>query len=267
LPVKELTPPQQTQSDKTKRFNQGVLISFLAHAIVLAVAVVQVTFFSKPLIDISQAVRVDMVSLPDQLKPNEMPQKIQNILKENPVEEKPDPLPAKEEPQKIEKVALPKKEVKPEPDLISLKKAKAKQKSALDKLKALSAIDKMKQEMKAEAARKPVVIKGRVISAGSTLTGLDKLQADNYLQNLDSHIKQYWALPQWLMNKSYKTRVLVKFDSSGKIISKEIVQPSGQPAYDDYCLLAIDQASPFPKFTEKFSEKYSRDGVVVGFPE
>ena len=132
----------------------------------------------------------------------------------------------------------------------------------------MSAIEKMRQEQKNETpVKKPVVVKGRIISAGSTLTGLDKLQADNYLETLDEHIKQHWALPQWLINKSYRARVLVKFDASGNVLSKQIVQPSGEPAYDDYCLQAINQATPFPKFIEKFSEKYSRDGVVIGFPE
>lgn len=248
-------------------FNQGVWVSISIHIVVIIFAVVKVTYFSKPQFDIARAVRVDMVALPDKLKSNELPQKVQEILKEpapNPIEEKKEDV-AEEKPK--EKVALPKKEVKPDVDVVSLKKAKAKQKSALDKLKALNAIEKLKQEDKANTPKKPVVVKGRIISAGSALAGLDKLQADAYLEVLDSHIKQYWALPQWLMNKPFKTRILVKFDQTGKILSKQIVQPSGQPAYDDYCMQAIDQASPFPRFTEKFSEKYSQDGVIVGFPE
>ncbi|MFZ3231872.1 MAG: TonB C-terminal domain-containing protein, partial [Pseudobdellovibrio sp.] len=102
---------------------------------------------------------------------------------------------------------------------------------------------------------------------GSSLTGLDRLQADSYLQDLDAHIKQYWALPQWLINKPYKAQVLVKFDMTGKLISKQIYKSSGVQVYDDYCLQAITNAEPFPYFSEKFSEKYKSDGVVIGFPE
>ena len=269
MAANQLTPKHQTQEERAKKFNEGIIISFVVHVIIVTGFVLQVTFFSEPILDLSQAVRVDMVGLPDKINPNEMPQKVLDILKEKPEEvKKPEPKPEPEDIKKEKKVELPKKEIKAEPEAINLKKAKATQKSALEKLKAMSAIEKLRQEAKDEpVARKPVVVKGRVISAGSSLTGLDKLQADNYLQNLDGHIKQYWALPQWLANKNLKARVLVKFDANGNVLSKQVVQPSGEPAYDDYCLQTIDQATPFPKFIEKFAEKYSKDGVVVGFPE
>lgn len=253
-----------------KKFSQGIFISVIVHVLIVSTFFIEFTFFSKPPIDLSQAIRVDMVGLPDKVTSNQLPAKVQNILKEKeppkPVVETP-----KEEPTKPEKKVLPpKQQVKVDTEAINLKKVKATQKSALEKLKAQSAIEKLKQEMQNEEARKAAVaavVKGRVISAGTALTGLDKVQADDYLQTLDSHIKQYWTLPQWLINKPYKARVLVKFDSSGKIISKHIVQSSGVQAYDDYCLQSVADAEPFPKFAEKFSEKYKTDGVLIGFPE
>lgn len=260
------------ESEQNKKFNQGIIVSFTVHAVLASFLILQVVFFSQPTINISQSIRVDMVALPDKLKPNQMPAKIEQILKENPAAEVTPAEPAAE-PEKPTPVKpmLPKKEVKSDSEAINLKKSKVKQKQALEKLKAQSAIEKMRQEAKEEdRPKKPAVAtpaKGRVISAGTNLSGLDQLQNDNYLESLDAHIKQYWALPQWLKNKPYKTRILVKFDSKGKILSTQVVQPSGQTAYDDYCVQAIEQAAPFPKFAEKFSEKYSKDGVVFGFPE
>lgn len=257
---------------KEKKFNQGIIFSFAVHIAMVCLFFVRMTFFIPEPIDLSQAIRVDMVGLPDKMA-GQLPPKIENILKEK---EPPKPVepPPKEEPVKKEEVkkepVLPKKEVKVDTEAVNLKKVKATQKSALEKLKAQSAIEKIKQDMQNEEARKAAVaavVKGRVISAGTSLTGLDKIQADGYLQTLDAHIKQYWALPQWLMNKPYKARVLVKFDMTGKIISKQLAQSSGVQAYDDYCLQAIEQAEPFPKFSEKFSEKYKVDGVLIGFPE
>ncbi len=260
------------QNNRTTKFSQGIVVSVVVHLLVITIYVIQVTFFSQPVFDLSQAVRVDMIALPDKLDTKEMPQKIQDILKEKPAEVKPVEPEEKESektPEKeIPKSALPKKESKSDQDAVNLKKSKAKQKSAVEKLKAMSAIEKLRQEAKNEpAAKKAVVVKGRIISAGTTLTGLDKLQSDNYLLNLDAHIKQFWSLPQWLINKSFRTRILVKFDASGNVLFKQIVQPSGEPAYDAYCMQAIEQATPFPKSIEKFSEKYSQDGVVIGFPE
>lgn len=258
------------ESEQNKKFNQGIVVSFAVHAILASVLILQVVFFSQPTINISQSIRVDMVALPDKLQPNQMPAKIEQILKEKPTEvASPEPAPKVEKP--TAKPLLPKKEIKTDSESINLKKSKVKQKQALEKLKAQSAIEKMRQEAKDEDQPKKKTsaapVKGRVISAGTTLTGLDQLQNDNYLESLDAHIKQYWALPQWLKNKPYKTRVLVKFDSKGKILSTQVVQSSGQTAYDDYCVQAIEQAAPFPKFAEKFTEKYSKDGVVFGFPE
>lgn len=254
----------------TKKFNQGIFISVVVHILIVSTFFLEFTFFKKPPIDLSQAIRVDMVGLPDKVDSNQLPAKIQNILKEKeppkPIVEEP-----KEETVKPEKTLPPKKQpIKVDTEAVNLKKVKATQKSALEKLKAQSAIEKIKQDMQNEEARKATaaaVIKGRVISAGTALTGLDKVQADDYLQVLDNHIKQYWALPQWLINKPYKARVLVKFDSNGKIISKHIAQSSGVQAYDDYCLQSVADAEPFPKFAEKFSEKYKADGVLIGFPE
>lgn len=258
------------ESEQNKKFNQGIIVSFTVHAVLASMLILQVVFFSQPTINISQSIRVDMVALPDKLKPNQMPAKIEQILKEKPAEA----IPA-EPPHEAEKAPakplLPKKEIKTDNEAINLKKSKVKQKQALEKLKAQSAIEKMRQEAKEEDRPKKQAntapVKGRVISAGTNLSGLDQLQNDNYLEILDAHIKQYWALPQWLKNKPLKARVLVKFDVKGKIISSQVVQSSGQSAYDDYCIQAIEQAAPFPKFAEKFSEKYSKDGVVFGFPE
>lgn len=255
-------------TEQDKKFNQGVIFSFVAHTVIASIFILQVIFFSQRPIDISQAIRVDMVGLPDKLKPNEMPAKVEQILKEKPVTEEKADETAKPV---VEKKVLPKKEIKTESENINLKKTQQKQKSAVEKLKAQSAIEKMQQDALDEERLKKrasaVPVKARVISAGSALSGLDKLQNDNYLLTLDAHIKQYWALPQWLKNKHFKARVLVKFDGAGRVLSSQIVQTSGQSGYDEYCLQAIAQAAPFPKFTEKFSEKYSKDGVVFGFPE
>lgn len=274
MAAKKLVRENLTQVEKTRRFNEGIFISFIVHGLIFAAFLMKVTFFQKPPIDLSQAIRVDMVGLPDKINSNQLPSKVQNILKE------PEPPKPVEEPKKIEKpevkpakpekVVLPKKEPKVDTDSINLKKVKAKQNQAMEKLKAQSAIEKIKQDMQNEDARKAAVaaiIKGRTISAGTSLTGLDKVQGDAYLQTLNSHIKQFWTLPQWLMNKPYKARVLVKFDMNGKIISKQIEESSGVQAYDDYCLRSVTQAEPFPKFPEKFSEKYRTDGVSIGYPE
>lgn len=269
---------------------KGIIYSLVAHAILLVLFILnQFIQTSKPLIDISQAIKVDMVGLPDKKidydnaalkeKPKLLPIKetLPNKTKEEKVTEKNiektiDKLPEKF----IEK--LPEKAkntIKTDPDSIALNKIKSKQKEAFEKLKKISAIEKIKQDVKQEtkienlqkALSQTAPIKGYKVSAGSALTGIDKLDANTYLQSLDMQVKKQWALPQWLMNKPFKTRIHVKFNQQGKILSNVVMLSSGNASYDNYCLQAVANAAPFPEVPEKFTDKFSIDGVVIGFPE
>lgn len=243
--------------------DRGFYISLAAHAALILFVILKISFFSKPEINLSEAIRVDMVGLPEKYtsaqQSTEMPEKIEKAI-EPPAEEK------KAEAKPAEKVST-KSESKIE--AVNLDKAKQKQKNALEKLKKLSAIEKIRQQVQTEktanAASKN--FKGRVLSKGTAITGVDRLQSENYLVQLDALIKSNWQLPQWLIGKPLKTKVLVKIAPNGHILDKKVVQTSGNPTYDEYCLQAIEKASPFPQVPEKFTEIYSEDGVLFGFPE
>ena len=258
--------------------NRGFYISLIAHASLIIFMVIKVSFFTKPQLNLSEAIRVDMVGLPEKYNPakksNDLPEKIEKPAEPEQVAEEKPPEP-KAEPQPEEKKPEPKAEVKPDPkvkpqpDTVSLNKSKQKQKAALEKLKKMSAIEKIRQQVQndkaAEATQK--VLKGRILTKGTSPTGLDRIQSENYLVQLDALIKSKWALPQWLIGKPLKTKILVKIEPNGSVGSTKVVQSSGNPTYDDYCLQAIEKAGPFPKVPEKFTEIYSEDGVLFGFPE
>lgn len=255
-------------------FKKSFGLSLAIHGAILALFLIKFTFFSEPYIDISQAINVSVGDLGDS---NRLPEKIQA---EPQLDDKKMP-PKIEDPAEEESKPPPKEAAKPaikeitKPDTISL--AKAKQKAALNKLKKSNALEKIKQELKNDSIKKLRAQKKRagsgsnsqtrVIAAGSALGGLDKLQANNYLQELDHSIKQFWSLPQWLINRPLKAQALVKFDVQGKILSSKIITSSGNNSYDQYCIQAIENAAPFPKVPEKLTEKFSVDGVVIGFPE
>lgn len=263
MKTEPLSKADHTNADDSTEVN-GLLISLIAHVALFLLLIIKLTFFQAKSIDLSQAIRVDMVGLPEKMELKDLPEKDQQTLKETKpeqVNEAPKEAPAEPTTQKT----------KPEPkktaESLNLKKVKNKQKQALDKIKKMSAIEKIKQDVLAQTKNKSGKVKGAVISAGSALTGLDKIQSDEYLIKLDQHIKNNWALPQWMIGKPFKTQILVKFSPDGKIISSKVIKPSGNPAYDDFCLAAIEQSSPLPRVPEKFTEKYSVDGVVIGFPE
>lgn len=260
--------------------NRGFYVSLIAHISLIVFMIIKVSFFTKPQLNLSEAIRVDMVGLPEKYNPaeksNDLPEKIEKqpepVADTKPEEKKPEPkVEAKPEEKKPEPKAQakPDSKAKPDNDAVSLNKSKQKQKEALEKLKKMSAIEKIRQQVQnqkaADAAAK--VLKGRVLSKGTSPTGLDKIQSENYLVQLDALIKSKWALPQWLIGKPLKTKVLVKINPDGRVADKKIVQSSGNPTYDEYCMKAIENASPFPKVPEKFTEIFNEDGVLFGFPE
>lgn len=256
--------------------NRGFYISLIAHATLIIFMIIKVSFFTKPQLNLSEAIRVDMVGLPEKYnaakKSHELPEKIEKPAEPVVEEKKPEPTP---ESKVEEKKPEPKVEPKPDPkakveqDSVNLNKSKQKQKAALEKLKKMSAIEKIRQQVQndkaAEATQK--VLKGRILTKGTSPTGLDRIQSENYLVQLDALIKSKWALPQWLIGKPLKTKILVKIEPNGSVGSTKVIQSSGNPTYDDYCLQAIEKAAPFPKVPEKFTEIYSEDGVLFGFPE
>jgi TonB family protein len=240
--------------------------------------ILQVVFYPDDALDLSRAIRVDMVDLPDKIETYQMPEE-----KPVEVEKKPEPPAPEETPEPVveekpEPKAEPKAEPKPEPkekpkpkdDSVNINKIKSKQKEALNKLKTASAIDKLKKEMtepKNQPAQPKKVFKGRILSAGTSLTGLDKLQSDSYLSQLDAKIKAHWSLPQWLIGKTLRARLQIKLDEDGNIIFRKITQSSGNTTYDDYCLAAIDKATSLPKVPDKFINVYKIDGITIGFPD
>ncbi|RYZ82311.1 MAG: cell envelope integrity protein TolA [Proteobacteria bacterium] len=141
-------------------------------------------------------------------------------------------------------------------------------------------LDKIKEDLKneAEAEKKKLAgvgnaktagtkIKGNVLSPGTELTGLNKLQHDNYLGDLDQQIKQNWFLPQWLSKKPLRAQVRLKLDEKGQIISRDIALSSGNSSYDDLALDTIDKSAPFPPPPEKFVSIVGVNGLLIGFPE
>ncbi len=233
-------------------FKKALSFSIIAHIVIILLFVVKTAFLNSEDIDFSQAVRVDMVDLPDKAPPQEAA----------PAPSEPKPAPT-----------LPPKEAeKPKPEIPVLPKDTKKEdlkKAALNKLKSESAIDKIKEDLAKESKTppKPQTFKGQVLSPGTALSGLSKLQHDNYLAQIDTHVKQYWSLPQWMARANLKARVKIKIDDKGNVVSREIVKSSGNEAYDELILETVKKASPFPAPPSKFVDVVAVDGVVLGFPE
>lgn len=251
-----------------ERISRGLGISLAVHGILLSFFVIKTAFFTPEAIDFSQAVRVDIVGLPDKMKPEDL----------TPAREAAKPaLPEKRAqevaPKPLEK-NLPKPVTQKDPEAVNIDKAK--QQKALEKLKALAALEKIKQDVEEEKKAPPAtgksetsgqVIKGNQISPGTALSGLSKLQHETYIADLDRHIKQHWALPEWLSKRDLKAQVRVYINGQGLVIARKIVKSSGNPNYDDEVLATIDRSVPFPQPPDRFLALVETDGILIGFPE
>jgi colicin import membrane protein len=246
--------------NEESEFKSAIKWSLIAHAVIFGFFTIKAAFFNAEPIDYSAAIRVDIVALPEKLDPNK-------ISLEKPTEKE------KENSEKSKATPLPEKKQKAkEPDAINLKKTKSKEQQALDKIKAQSAIDKIKNDMEREknqreALKKITQVKGNVLSPGTALTGLDKLQHETYVSDLDKQIKEHWSLPEWMANQDLKAQVRVRIDGKGQIISREIIKTSGNKNYDEIVLDTVDQSAPFPPPPDKFVAIVSVQGIVIGFPE
>lgn len=259
--------------------NNGIAVSVVMHVFIFLAFTVKALFFTEPMIDFSQAVRVDLVGLPSKIPDQSLvlPPKNEEAKESAPTKEVIKEKTANSAP--ITAKPVPKLVAKPEADSISLDRIKNKQKLAMSKLKMMNAMDKLKSEVSEEEKKEQrlagngntkagsLVIKGNIISPGTALTGLSKLQHDSYVSDLDRHIKEHWTLPEWLTTKDYKAQIRVYINSKGILVRKVLTRSSGNPTYDEYAMDTIDKSTPFPPPPEKLSAVLEVNGFTVGFPE
>jgi colicin import membrane protein len=251
----------------------GLKVSVGLHVALVAAFSIRAVFFEPEQINYAAAVRVDIVALPDKMPEQPLPPKQEEAVKPLP---NPEPAP-KNPPKEVTVEEKPVKAPKKDMEAISLSKEKNKQKEALEKLKAMAAIEEMRRETEkappkkmagiGDAKMQPGKIKGNILSPGTALTGLSRLQHDNYLSSLDQQIKQNWFLPEWLAKKPLRAQIRLKIDDKGRVLSREIALSSGNSSYDELALETIDKSAPFAPPPEKFVSIVAVNGLLIGFPE
>jgi colicin import membrane protein len=205
-----------------------------------------------------------MVGLPDKI-PSEAPPAPKA---ESPRPELPKPEAAVKPPEPKKQALSPKMK---DPEAINLERTKSKENAALQKLKQMEAFEKLKDEMANEAKKKAAVAaatyKGNELSAGTELTGLNKIQADTYLADVNKHMRQFWSLPEYLKHRNLEASVLVRFDQNGNILSKSISKSSGNPAFDELVIGTVEKSSPVPAPPAKFAKISTVQGFLFNFSE
>src|SRR5690606_8853681 len=165
----------------TNSFQRDILISIGAHIGLVFFIFVQAVLIPRSPIEIRNAIRVDVVDLPKKLKELPPPAEKSKPSAANPAT----PPPSRKAP----KVSTKK---------VDLKKSQA---EALKRIEAMQKIEQFSKEAAEKAQAKqptPTAVAGNQLSKGNSLTGLDKIEYERYLDDLVSKIRSNWSVPQWL---------------------------------------------------------------------
>ncbi len=133
----------------------------------------------------------------------------------------------------------------------------------------MEALSKIKNELETETRLKTAakLFKGNQLSSGSELTGLSKLNNDNYVASVKKHIYDNWSVPEWMSGKDLSAQVLVRYDDRGNLIFRQMTKSSGNPSYDENILETLQKSSPVPAPPEQLAKIISKEGILIGFPE
>lgn len=248
------------------------LISLSLHLSLFLVFAVKIVLFPNVRLEHISAVRVDFVALPDK-DPQLAPQGEEKpVSEEKPMAEtkpsisepteKPSPkTEVKTEKKPEAKIKSPKESKPSKPDT----KLQEQQSSALQRIAALSKIKKRRATD--DAVPEGTTVKGNRLSEGNSLTGVEKIEYNRYLSDLDLHIKKNWHLPEWLVAKPLTTSILVRFDGNGQLLEKKLIRSSGNKEFDKEALDAVTQSVPFPAPPENLISYFQSQGIELRFPE
>ena len=247
-------------------FAKSIRWSLIAHGIFGALLVFRAVFYPSEAIFIQRAIRVDMVGLPakSQTLPN-IPNPAKPLA--TPAAVKPPeatPAPALKKLPDAKKPAA--KSI--DPKKLDLRKSTAEE-DAIKRLQAFKKLAEMsKQRPQPDAQTKPSPpVRGSVLAAGSSVTGLNKIDYDSYLEKLDDKVKTNWNLPSLLKNQNLTATIVVYIDGSGNITKKILKKSSGNSVFDEKCLESIERSGPFESPPSKLANILAVDGIEFGFPE
>lgn len=236
----------QNVHNEGEAFKKTLWASVVFHVVVILFFTVRMAWRDEASIEYQSAVRVDLLALPDLKQPEVV-----------------SPAPAPTAP-----IETPKEKSSPAKTVVE-KKASTKNltQQALKRLEALNKLDKILEDEapKKNATAKP--IKGNILSPGSAIKGISRMEYESYLSELDQHVKGVWLLPEWLAKGDYRAQARIWIDSTGQLLKRELVQSSQNKTYDQLVIEAIERAVPFPAPPEKFQKILAVDGLTLGFPE
>lgn len=217
---------------------RDVLLSMLLHVAIVGATVVSAPFDIKTKRSYDDIIRVSLTSLPYVAPPEPDPVAIPEMLSEElamiPVEP----------PTTVKEVAIEKKP-----------KKKKEQKPLANKTKP-SASEGKKKEIES-----PVTSGGSPFQ-GATIESESSFEYPYWFTQAFNKIAGNWRNPI-AYDGTLVCAVYFQVIRSGRVVEISVEAPSGIPAFDKACLLAIERSTPFPPLPREFRDEII--GITVPF--
>lgn len=222
------------------------------------------------------------VSKPEKKEPQEEPKKTE-LKKEETPKEKPkqdDTIVLQEKEKKKEKKEIAKKPEPTEPPKTKPSKEIEKKKEAFKEVKnSEEEMNKVIKEMQKRVILKRLKDNTRVASsdssgeqkgiqksAGNSSGGSSGVIAELFVRRVREEIKSNWAIPENIpIDGSLKAVIVFKLDERGRPSDIKVDIPSGNTAFDDFCVKAIYRASPLTPPPPELLEEAKIEGLEVEF--
>ena len=225
------------------------------------------------------------VSKPEKKETQEAPKKTE-LKKEETPKEKPkqdDTVVLQEKEKKKDKKEIAKKPEPTEPPKTKPSKEIEKKKEAFKEVKnneeEMNKVIKeiRKQKLLNELKEKRVassdssgeqkgVQKGAGYSSGGSSGGSSGVIAELFVRRVREEIKSNWAIPENIpIDDSLRAVIVFKLDERGRPTDVRVDVPSGNSAFDDFCVKAIYRASPLTPPPPELIEEAKTEGLEVEF--
>src|SRR3989304_2270943 len=107
---------------------------------------------------------------------------------------------------------------------------------------------------------------GAGYSTGGSSGGSSGVVAELFVRRVREEIRSNWAIPENIpIDGSLKAVIVFKLDERGRPYDVKVDIPSGNTAFDDFCVKAIRRASPLTPPPSELLEEARNEGLEITF--
>lgn len=276
--MSDFTMPSGHGHQRDRFFKSSVLISFVIHALIIAVAGTM-TLFKMSGTNYAPSYTVDLVTLP---APRPAPVKSPAAeVKQAPKEVKPKPEP-KPQPPPEKKTSKPAAAPPPPETVREFKPSGGDEAAQAERRKKIEELQREAQRLyesftaeepapapeSLQPAEIPAASESGAKSPGGGTNAPNDIRFRVYYDRIWAKIRSSWVLPEGVTAKtSLLTVVSIRIAADGKIEEAWIEKKSGNEYYDQSALRAIRKANPLPPLPEGVSGSTLEVGINFRYPE